>query len=109
MGMVFELGDAIHESVFYLSILWKVFAFAVVLALPPAAMRCQAAVSAIDSDGPDIAQQFAPHRGDDLALVLACHRQTRVALVQSVLRFLSDLFDLFRHALLSLAQRWPDP
>ena len=59
-------------------------------------------------DGPDEAQQFAPHSGDDLALILACRRQPHVALVQSVLSLPGDLFDFFRNRLLSFAQRWPD-
>ena len=40
-------------------------------------------------------------------LVLACRRQSGVALVQPVLCFPGDLLDLFRHPLLSLAQAGP--
>src|ERR1039458_9364825 len=62
----------------------------------------------LDSDGPDEAQQFAPHCGDDLALVLACRRQPGIALGEPDLRFPGNLLDWFWNPFLSLAQPWPD-
>jgi len=65
-----------------------------------------------DPDGPDETQQFAPYRGDDLLLVLACRHQLQVALVQPDLRLPGDLFDLFRDPFLALPQPgsdgWPE-
>ena len=66
-----------------------------------------------DADGPDEAQQFAPHGGDDLALVLACRRQPGIAFREPDLCLPGDLLDGFRHSFLSLAQPgadgWPVP
>src|SRR5271163_901195 len=45
---------------------------------------------------------------NDLSLVLAGSAQFHIALVQAVLRFPRNLFDLFRNALLSSAQSIPD-
>ena len=62
----------------------------------------------LDPDSPDEAQQLAPHGGNDLALVLACRQKPRIASGQPNLRLAGNLLDLFRHILLSLAQRRPD-
>ena len=47
------------------------------------------------SYGPDEAQQFTGNCRDDLPLVLAGCTQFHIALVQAVLRFPRNLFDLF--------------
>src|SRR5271163_3942905 len=60
------------------------------------------------SNCPDEAQQFTSNCGNDLSLVLAGSAQFHIALVQAVLRFPRNLFDLFRNALLSSAQSIPD-
>ena len=46
-GSVLEFGYAVHGSVFCFFILWKVFAFAFVLALHQAAMRSLLSASAL--------------------------------------------------------------
>ena len=56
-----------------------------------------------DPDGPDKAQQFAPHGGYDLALVLASRRQPGMAFCEPDLRLPGDLLDGFRHSFLPLA------
>src|SRR5271168_2242118 len=60
------------------------------------------------ADGPDEAQQFTSDCCNDLSLVLAGSAQFHIALVQAVLRFPRNLFDLLRNALLSSAQSIPD-
>ena len=62
----------------------------------------------LDPDSPDEAQQFAPHGGDDLALVFACRRQSGIAFREPDLRLPGDLLDGFRHSFLSLAQPGAD-
>ena len=47
------------------------------------------------SYGPDEAQQFTSNCSGDLSLILACCSQSHVTLVQPVLRFPRNLFDLF--------------
>ena len=47
VGTLVELGDAVHWSGFCFFILWKVFAFAFVLALCQAAIRSLPAASAL--------------------------------------------------------------
>ena len=88
---------------------WKVFAFALAVAF---FRSCRHGLSGcgfrLHPDGPDEAQQFAPHGGNDLALILARRGQPGVALVQAELRLPGDLFDLFRHPFLPLAQRRAD-
>src|SRR4030081_3160326 len=47
------------------------------------------------SYGPDEAQQFTSNCGGDLSLILACCSQSHVTLVQPMLCFPRNLFDLF--------------
>jgi hypothetical protein len=47
------------------------------------------------SYGPDEAQQFTNNCSGDLSLILACCSQSHVTLVQPVLCFPRNLFDLF--------------
>ena len=58
----------------------------------------------LHSDCPYKAQQFSPDRGYDLLFVLAGCEQAVVTLMQPVLSFPGDFFDLFAEPLLALAQ-----
>ena len=104
-GSVLELSERCSSwSVFVFSFLGKFLLLPLLLLLSgchllPDGRFCS------DPDGPDEAQQFTSHCGDDLPLVLACRPQLHIALVQPVLRLPGNLFDLFRNALLSFAQR----
>src|SRR5215472_7296483 len=62
----------------------------------------------LDGDGPDKAQPFSSDSSDDLPLILACHGQLPVALMEAVLRLPCDFNDLRRNPLLSLTQLFPD-
>lgn len=77
-GPVLELGGVVHLSIrLCFFILWKVFAFVVVLACgssPLCRHLLLAGCFGLDPDSPDKAQQFASHRSDDLALILARRR-----------------------------------
>jgi hypothetical protein len=66
-GSVLELGGAIH----------------LLDGLRSCRHRLLAGLLRFDSDGPDEPQQFAPHRSDDLALVLARCRQPGIAFRES--------------------------
>jgi hypothetical protein len=79
-GSVLELGGTFYQSIrFWFFILREVFTVA--FAFLQAAIRCLAVASALVPMA-----QFAAHRSDNLSLVFACGRQSRVSLVQSVLR-----------------------
>src|ERR1700678_3827766 len=108
-GSVLEFGSAVHSSVglcFFIP--GKVFAFAFVFALRQAAICSLLDASALIPMAQMKPSKLASHRGDDLSLVFSCRRQPSVAFVQSVLCFPGNLLDLFRHPLLSLAQRRSD-
>ena len=62
----------------------------------------------LDGDGPDEAQQFSSDCGHDLPLILACHGQLHVALVQAILRLPCDFDDLRRNSLMSFTQLFSD-
>ena len=62
----------------------------------------------LDSDGPDEAQQFSSDRRHDLPLILACHGQLHVALVQAILRLPCYFDDLCRNILLWFPRPGPD-
>ena len=57
----------------------------------------------VDGNGPDEAQQFAAHGGDDLRFLLACCGQFLVTGVEPPLRFPNDVLYLLIEALLPLA------
>ena len=93
-GSVFEIGGTVHRlNVFALSFLGRFLSLLWFLsgcALLAGNSLCSG------SDGPDEARQFTGNYRDDLPLVFAGSTQFHIALVQAVLRFPSNLFDLFR-------------
>src|SRR5271170_139795 len=104
--LVLELEGAVHCWVcFLLFLIWRVFAF--VFWFSSRRLLLHASRFCLDSDGPDEAQQFACDCRHGLPLILACHGQLHVTLVQAVLRFPCNLGDLHRNPLLSLAQLGP--
>ena len=62
----------------------------------------------LDREGPDKAQQLSCDCSHDLPLILACHAQLHVALMQAILRLPCDLDDCWRNTFVSLAQLFPD-
>ena len=101
--LVLELDNAFHRwlcSVFFL--FREVFVFV---------FSCSDWLSAscfgLDCDGPDKAQQFSSDGGHGFPLILACHGQGHIALMQTVLRLPRDFDDLSRNPLLSLTQLSP--
>jgi hypothetical protein len=100
-GSVLELGGAVHPlGGLRFFILWKAFAFSCFSSGGCLLLTCD---FCLDPDGPDKAQQFASHCGDDLSLLFSCRRQPQVALVQSMLRLPGYFLDGFRDPFLSLA------
>src|SRR6516165_3064927 len=63
----------------------------------------------LDGNRPDKAQQLSCDGSHDLPLILACHAQLHVALMQAILRLPCNFGDGWRNSLVSLAQLFPDP
>ena len=61
-----------------------------------------------NGDRPDKAQQLPSDRGDDFPLILACHSQLPVTLVQAILRLPCDLDDVRWNAFMALTQLLPN-
>src|SRR6516162_767195 len=99
--LVLELNWLVQGFCFFPS--WKGFCFC---------LSCShwllESLLGLDGNRPDKAQQFSSDFGHDLPLILACHGQRLVALVQAILRFPCDFYDLCRNPLLSLTQLGPD-
>jgi hypothetical protein len=92
-GSVLEIGDDVHRLGGLCSSILRTF-----LLLPfllsgrdPLADRSLCS----GSYGPDEAQQFTSNCSGDLSLIFACCSQSHVTLVQPVLCFPRNLFDLF--------------
>ena len=101
-GTVLDLDDDFHPGVRFCFFLLRRFCFF---------SSCSSLHNSrfgFSTYGPDKTQEFAAHRSDDLSLVFARGRQSRVSLMQSVLCLPCNLFSLFRRALLSFAQPSPD-
>ena len=98
---VLELNCLVQRFFFFP--IWKVFGFV---------FSCSNGLSttcfSLDRDGPDKAQQLSCDCSHDLPLILACHGQFPVALVQAILRLPLDFDDLRWNALMSFTQLFPD-
>ena len=98
---VLELNCLVQRFFFFP--IWKVFGFV---------FSCSHGLSttcfSLDRDGPDKAQQLSSDCSHDLPLILACHAQLHVALMQAILRLPCDLDDCWGNTFVSLAQLFPD-
>ena len=98
---VLELNCLVQRFFFFP--IWKVFGFV---------FSCSNGLSttcfSLDRDGPDKAQQLSSDCSHDLPLILACHAQLHVALMQAILRLPCDLDDCWGNTFVSLAPLFPD-
>ena len=99
---VLELNCVVQGFCFFPS--WKGFCVLVF----HAAMWLSTSLLSLYPDCPDKAQQLSSDCGHNLPLILACHSQLHVALVQAILRFPGNFNDLRRNPLLSFTQLFPD-
>jgi hypothetical protein len=91
-GSVLELGGVVHVSAFLFFHSWKSFCFCLCSCFSSGCSLLLDRRFRPGPDGPNEAQQLAPHGRDDLSSVLACRLQPAVTLVKAVLRLPGDLW-----------------